>query len=332
MTPIEKAIDALVAAKNGIEWFRDMHPEQDSEADDEMIDEIDAAIVGLRPMSNGDTYDSIWNALSRIDTAAVALPTFEVRHEGGIEEFTRNIVDAILAAAERLQKPMLDEAIARALITETWAWAVAGSEDPRNSAPPKEPPESYVESILCNVKQSHNIPKRLTVWYGSMPESNGRTNWTAILHRGDMSEGHTIDRSQYPGRVRYAADRVRFLLGELDKEPWILDYDGDERTPCHLCGGSGVKDGKPCWGLKFEGTVHDAPASARVPVVVDGRTEEEWCAEACRIGAYDYVEVIEGEKGRWIRTFTGERTPEKLTACIQSLKAQAQRYDQRAAP
>lgn len=65
----------------------------------------------------------------------------------------------------------------------------------------------------------------------------------------------------------------------------------------------------------------------RVPVVVDGRTEEQWCQEACRIGAYDCVEVIEGVKGRWIRTFTGERTPEKIEQSIRALKAQAERYD-----
>lgn len=97
---------------------------------------------------------------------------------------------------------------------------------------------------------------RLTVWYGSMPESNGRTNWTAILHRGDLSEGFTIARSEYPQRVRYEADRVRFLIGELEKEPFILDYDSDELTPCHLCGGTGEVNGKPCWGINFDGPVH----------------------------------------------------------------------------
>jgi hypothetical protein len=70
----------------------------------------------------------------------------------------------------------------------------------------------------------------LTVWYGSMPESNGKTNWTAILHNGDMASGMTIDRSEYPDRVRYAADRVRWLIGDLDKEPWILDYDADKHS------------------------------------------------------------------------------------------------------
>jgi hypothetical protein len=70
----------------------------------------------------------------------------------------------------------------------------------------------------------------LTVWSGSMPESNGKSNFTAILHRGDLSKGHTIDRSEYPDRVRYEADRVRWLIGEIDKEPWILDYDADKHS------------------------------------------------------------------------------------------------------
>jgi hypothetical protein len=66
-------------------------------------------------------------------------------------------------------------------------------------------------------------------------------------------------------------------------------------------------------------------------ITVDGRTEEQWCQEACRIGAYDYVEVREGVKGRRIRTFTGERSPEKIVATIHGLKEQAQRYDRAAA-
>jgi hypothetical protein len=71
---------------------------------------------------------------------------------------------------------------------------------------------------------------KLTVWYGSMPESNGKTNWTAILHRGDISEGITLDRSEHPDRVRYEADRVRYLIGEIDKKPCILDYDADKHS------------------------------------------------------------------------------------------------------
>lgn len=69
----------------------------------------------------------------------------------------------------------------------------------------------------------------LDVWYGPMPESNGKENWTAVLRRKGqcISEGITISRSEYKDRVRYSADRIRYLLGELKDEPDILTYDGD---------------------------------------------------------------------------------------------------------
>ena len=71
----------------------------------------------------------------------------------------------------------------------------------------------------------------LTVWYGPMPESNGKTNWTASLHRkGDPVKGFTIDRSEYPDRVRYEADRMRWLIGELPEEPDILEYDENKHS------------------------------------------------------------------------------------------------------
>jgi hypothetical protein len=75
-------------------------------------------------------------------------------------------------------------------------------------------------------------PVALSVWYGPMPESNGKSNFTAILHRKGqcISEGITIDRSEYPERVRYEADRLRFLIGELTEEPFILDYDADAHS------------------------------------------------------------------------------------------------------
>lgn len=72
----------------------------------------------------------------------------------------------------------------------------------------------------------------LTVWYGSMPETNGKTNWTAILHRkGEcLSTGITVCRSEYPDRVRYEADRMRHLIGDLADEPNILAYDADAHS------------------------------------------------------------------------------------------------------
>lgn len=76
----------------------------------------------------------------------------------------------------------------------------------------------------------------LTVWEGPMPESNGKSNFTAVLMRkgaglfDGISGGIVIARSEYPDRVRYEADRVRYLIGELDSEPFILDYDADKHS------------------------------------------------------------------------------------------------------
>ncbi|MFZ5334788.1 hypothetical protein ACOY9E_21185 [Enterobacter asburiae] len=86
---------------------------------------------------------------------------------------------------------------------------------------------------LAAMLQGTDGKPELTVWYGSMPESNGKANWTAILHRKGESrcmDGFTIDRSEYPGRVLYAADRVRYLIGEKSERPSILDYDADAHS------------------------------------------------------------------------------------------------------
>lgn len=70
------------------------------------------------------------------------------------------------------------------------------------------------------------MKETLKVWYGSMPESNGKNNWTAILYRDDdIESGITLARSEYPDRVRYEADKMRFMIGEITKEPDILTYD-----------------------------------------------------------------------------------------------------------
>ncbi|MEG5371682.1 DUF551 domain-containing protein [Enterobacter hormaechei] len=89
--------------------------------------------------------------------------------------------------------------------------------------------ERYQAAML----QGADGKPELTVWYGAMPESNGKANWTAILHRkgeGRCMNGFTIDRSEYPGRVLYAADRVRYLIGEKSERPSILDYDADAHS------------------------------------------------------------------------------------------------------
>lgn len=75
----------------------------------------------------------------------------------------------------------------------------------------------------------------LTVWCGSMPESNGKSNFTAILNRADAEglhrfDGFTFARSEYPDRVRYEADCVRYLIGELSVGPLIFNYDADKHS------------------------------------------------------------------------------------------------------
>lgn len=78
------------------------------------------------------------------------------------------------------------------------------------------------------------LPPQLEVWDGPMPESNGKSNFTAILKRkGEsmlMGPIFTIARSEYPDRVRYEADEVRYILGLIDKKPCILDYDTDAHS------------------------------------------------------------------------------------------------------
>lgn len=84
-----------------------------------MNDKIDSKAEPVAPaVQERDSYDAIWNALQEIDSAAVFLPTFKVKHEGDIEAVTRNIVEAIQAisqqpeasgAGEREDEPTAEE-------------------------------------------------------------------------------------------------------------------------------------------------------------------------------------------------------------------------------
>jgi len=98
----------------------------------------------------------------------------------------------------------------------------------------KAPPLSGEKVLAERIQAMAGNQPKLAVWYGSMPESNGKSNWTALLHRADESpfrgQTMTIDRSEYPDRVRYAADEVRYLIGEISEEPDILAYDANKYT------------------------------------------------------------------------------------------------------
>ena len=77
---------------------------------------------------------------------------------------------------------------------------------------------------------------KLKVWFGPLPESNGKTNWTAILFkdnggRFDFAHGFTLVQSEYKDRVRYDADCVRHIIGELAEQPDILAYDSELMEP-----------------------------------------------------------------------------------------------------
>ncbi|AOG03406.1 hypothetical protein [Bosea sp. RAC05] len=100
--------------------------------------------------------------------------------------------------------------------------------------------------LLSGVFRGATAPEKLlgeegvTVWFGAMPESNGKSNWTALLLRKEgspieaMADAVTLERSEYKDRVRYVADRARWVLGEISERPDVLDYDPDLVEPPEL--------------------------------------------------------------------------------------------------
>jgi len=99
-------------------------------------------------------------------------------------------------------------------------------------------PQPYrVRTFFDNLRPNTARPsqaRELSVWFGPMPESNGKSNWTAILHKGDLAAGFQFGRSEYKDRVRYDADSMRHLIGELPNKPDILAYDGDLKEDCRI--------------------------------------------------------------------------------------------------
>ena len=84
--------------------------------------EFSRAILALRPQAETrpDSYEDILQALLDINIAAVMLPEFDVRHEGGLKEATKNIVEAINAASLRPQAvPMTLDQVER--VAMYWA-------------------------------------------------------------------------------------------------------------------------------------------------------------------------------------------------------------------
>ncbi len=95
-------------------------------------------------------------------------------------------------------------------------------------------PAAVLELIVAARRTPAPEGEAVTVWYGKMPESNGRENWTASLRRVNSTDPwgqeFCFARSEYPDRVRYEADRVRWIIGELPERPDILAYDADKHS------------------------------------------------------------------------------------------------------
>ncbi|MBD9573783.1 hypothetical protein IB260_00550 [Pseudomonas sp. PDM23] len=171
-------------------WVNDEHPEQAEGAQGER----EVTPNQSCSMCRGSGY---FFEFSTVETCWCCLPKSE----------PEETVEALKARIESLKacithmKQQRDAAIARAALAQP------------SPAPELERP-------------------RLKVWSAAMPESNGKSNFTAILMRegGDICDGFTIARSEYPDRVRYEADCVRWLIGELPEKPFILDYDANKHS------------------------------------------------------------------------------------------------------
>jgi len=71
---------------------------------------LSAAPQPTKQVAQQETYEELVNALHAIDTAAVRLPGFEVKHEGGLQAVVQNIVDAINRQVLQ-QEPAQDEPV-----------------------------------------------------------------------------------------------------------------------------------------------------------------------------------------------------------------------------
>lgn len=90
--------------------------------------------------------------------------------------------------------------------------------------------DQFKGNRLFRTRVLQGMAAPLKVWVGEMPETNGKTNYTAILYTDDIMDGITIDRSEYPDRVRYEADRFLHMIGQRAEKPCITDYDTDKHS------------------------------------------------------------------------------------------------------
>jgi hypothetical protein len=134
----------------------------------------------------------------------------------------------------------------------------------------------------------------LTVWYGPMPESNGKSNFTATLMRKGAdffdTDQYTFSRSEYPDRVRYEADFMRYLIGERTDRPemWDKGYDFDKHsgyvTPDRAPAPSREADWQGGYKTGYETGLSDGRAEFTNPAAT---SPLERAAHAAHAGAED---------------------------------------------
>lgn len=167
-------------------------------------------------------------AAPAVQDASLIPQGFQVWHNTDNPDLTDDANNEHRWIVERLYKPWSGTSGARRWFGKTLESAMRNAISDLGMVMPAMPASAeLVEPGGCAPAVIAAPAVALEVWFGSMPESNGKTNWTAILHRGDITQGITIGRSEYKDRVRYEADKMRWMIGELEEKPRFLDYDAD---------------------------------------------------------------------------------------------------------
>lgn len=148
-------------------------------------------------------------------------------------EATRHMIDAMIAVADKdgAYSEMFEAAVRAApeLYTRPVymysrlgmaGWVVCD----------KSQYDQFKDNRLFRTRMLQGMATPLKVWEGAMPESNGKSNFTAILYTDDITTGITIYRSEYPNRTRYEADRFRHMIGQRAEAPCISEYDTEKHS------------------------------------------------------------------------------------------------------